>query len=237
MLFYRDCSETWRRSLIARRELAREQTVLTSCAVRGPVFEEDEPRVKNVGIDEFEARPWIAGIDRLPASGAEDHGKDHEPEPVDKSKLHHAPHETDAANRSKWISRLLFECPNLVRNGGLCQAGVLPGKRLLKRAGEYQLGEFGHSDAHFIGASRREPRQGNIGQSPIEKKDVLNPFTELTPLELCEGLKIAVLAIHAFWSSYDPNPSPIRASDTPGRNDPCPCGSGKKYKRCCGRSV
>lgn len=20
---------------------------------------------------------------------------------------------------------------------------------------------------------------------------------------------------------------------TPGRNDPCPCGSGKKYKRCC----
>ncbi len=22
----------------------------------------------------------------------------------------------------------------------------------------------------------------------------------------------------------------------PGRNDPCPCGSGKKYKHCCGRS-
>jgi preprotein translocase subunit SecA len=21
-----------------------------------------------------------------------------------------------------------------------------------------------------------------------------------------------------------------------GRNDPCPCGSGKKYKQCCGRS-
>lgn len=24
---------------------------------------------------------------------------------------------------------------------------------------------------------------------------------------------------------------------TPGRNDPCPCGSGKKYKRCCGSSA
>ena len=23
----------------------------------------------------------------------------------------------------------------------------------------------------------------------------------------------------------------------PGRNDPCPCGSGKKYKRCCMNSV
>lgn len=28
---------------------------------------------------------------------------------------------------------------------------------------------------------------------------------------------------------------PIVKADEPGRNDPCPCGSGKKYKRCCGR--
>jgi preprotein translocase subunit SecA len=28
---------------------------------------------------------------------------------------------------------------------------------------------------------------------------------------------------------------PIRAQKTPGRNDPCPCGSGKKYKHCCGQ--
>jgi len=28
---------------------------------------------------------------------------------------------------------------------------------------------------------------------------------------------------------------PVRAAKTPGRNDPCPCGSGKKYKKCCGR--
>ncbi len=27
--------------------------------------------------------------------------------------------------------------------------------------------------------------------------------------------------------------SPIIAKKTPGRNDPCPCGSGKKYKKCC----
>lgn len=25
----------------------------------------------------------------------------------------------------------------------------------------------------------------------------------------------------------------IKATDKPGRNDPCPCGSGKKYKKCC----
>ncbi|WP_250243466.1 SEC-C metal-binding domain-containing protein, partial [Escherichia coli] len=24
-----------------------------------------------------------------------------------------------------------------------------------------------------------------------------------------------------------------RAENMPGRNDPCPCGSGKKFKKCC----
>ena len=27
---------------------------------------------------------------------------------------------------------------------------------------------------------------------------------------------------------------PKRVASKPGRNDPCPCGSGKKYKNCCG---
>jgi SWIM/SEC-C metal-binding protein len=30
-------------------------------------------------------------------------------------------------------------------------------------------------------------------------------------------------------------PTPVIAAATPSRNDPCPCGSGKKYKKCCGR--
>ena len=29
-------------------------------------------------------------------------------------------------------------------------------------------------------------------------------------------------------------PQPIKSSKSAGRNDPCPCGSGKKYKKCCG---
>jgi len=28
-------------------------------------------------------------------------------------------------------------------------------------------------------------------------------------------------------------PAPVRAAVRPGRNDPCPCGSGKKFKHCC----
>lgn len=32
-----------------------------------------------------------------------------------------------------------------------------------------------------------------------------------------------------------PVPQPARKAKRVRRNDPCPCGSGKKYKRCCGR--
>nr|WP_053241426.1 SEC-C metal-binding domain-containing protein [Clostridium sp. DMHC 10] len=29
---------------------------------------------------------------------------------------------------------------------------------------------------------------------------------------------------------------PVRNENKIGRNDPCPCGSGKKYKKCCGKN-
>ena len=29
---------------------------------------------------------------------------------------------------------------------------------------------------------------------------------------------------------------PVSAPQEVGRNDPCPCGSGKKYKNCCGKN-
>ena len=31
--------------------------------------------------------------------------------------------------------------------------------------------------------------------------------------------------------------TPKRAAARVGRNDPCPCGSGKKYKKCCGKGL
>ena len=40
-------------------------------------------------------------------------------------------------------------------------------------------------------------------------------------------------------SSTAPKPTrkPISKEKKPGRNAPCPCGSGKKYKNCCGRNA
>jgi hypothetical protein len=41
-------------------------------------------------------------------------------------------------------------------------------------------------------------------------------------------------AARARFASTAPQ-RPVRVAPTPGRNDPCPCGSGKKYKKCCGK--
>jgi len=34
---------------------------------------------------------------------------------------------------------------------------------------------------------------------------------------------------------FRPSRDPLKKQKEVGRNDPCPCGSGKKYKYCCGR--
>jgi uncharacterized protein YecA (UPF0149 family) len=49
-------------------------------------------------------------------------------------------------------------------------------------------------------------------------------------------------AVHLAGQTVDELMRQVRSEDAPtaptvGRNDPCPCGSGKKYKNCClGRS-
>jgi uncharacterized protein len=44
----------------------------------------------------------------------------------------------------------------------------------------------------------------------------------------------AVYALRQLWLSIGPRVEAARKAQTPGRNDPCFCGSGKKYKKCHG---
>jgi preprotein translocase subunit SecA len=41
----------------------------------------------------------------------------------------------------------------------------------------------------------------------------------------------------AAHDTRDAKKEPIRVEKTVGRNDPCPCGSGKKFKNCHGRNL
>ncbi|MBP3637779.1 MAG: preprotein translocase subunit SecA [Clostridia bacterium] len=43
--------------------------------------------------------------------------------------------------------------------------------------------------------------------------------------------------VEARLSDGPRQPRRVKASEKVGRNDPCPCGSGKKYKQCCGKDA
>jgi preprotein translocase subunit SecA len=73
--------------------------------------------------------------------------------------------------------------------------------------------------------------------SDPKKMEELNEQWMSTPREAFEGKTPAEV------SQDNPSMLPFkkvetyrRAEPRVGRNDPCPCGSGKKYKKCCGRA-
>ena len=61
------------------------------------------------------------------------------------------------------------------------------------------------------------------------------------PKRICRRLyewdvEVARDHLMAIEKIYGP-PKPVRVDAEPGRNAPCPCGSGEKYKRCCLRKA
>ena len=58
------------------------------------------------------------------------------------------------------------------------------------------------------------------------------PAMELRRREVAKQKMASLAGVGA--EKEKPKPVVRRASEKVGRNDPCPCGSGKKYKKCCG---
>jgi uncharacterized protein len=52
--------------------------------------------------------------------------------------------------------------------------------------------------------------------------------------ELIDEACLAVQDLRLWWIDHPPKRAPLRAAVKPGRNDPCFCGSGLKYKKCHG---
>jgi uncharacterized protein len=71
---------------------------------------------------------------------------------------------------------------------------------------------------------------------------VPGPLDDLTPEELAEypcsareRLPEAVQDVYDWLDARRPKAEPLkREAPKVGRNEPCPCGSGRKHKRCCG---
>ncbi|MCB4358259.1 YecA/YgfB family protein [Quatrionicoccus australiensis] len=52
--------------------------------------------------------------------------------------------------------------------------------------------------------------------------------------DIQENLPVIVQTLYNFWRNKRAGGTVKREEPKSGRNDPCPCGSGRKYKQCCG---
>ncbi len=66
-------------------------------------------------------------------------------------------------------------------------------------------------------------------------QDSLNTMPEI-PTPKREPIRERVEAATTNSGQAEQRPEPIRAAVKVGRNQPCPCGSGRKYKQCCGKN-
>ncbi|MBB1074953.1 UPF0149 family protein [Rhodoferax sp. 4810] len=63
------------------------------------------------------------------------------------------------------------------------------------------------------------------------------PTVSLTRMNAFGNAIWAVYNMRQTWRSLGPRIETVHHAATPGRNDPCHCGSGHKYKKCCGGRV
>jgi uncharacterized protein len=71
---------------------------------------------------------------------------------------------------------------------------------------------------------------------PEEEKRSIKPAEWRRLVQSCEEtLADTLVRIHDYWNVVRAPPLTVRReAPKTGRNDPCPCGSGRKFKQCCG---
>ena len=70
-----------------------------------------------------------------------------------------------------------------------------------------------------------------LGEDPEQPG---TPISYRERLEIIASLPDMLADLHHHRIQALTPHEPIRREATPDRNAPCPCGSGKKYKKCCG---
>jgi preprotein translocase subunit SecA len=82
-----------------------------------------------------------------------------------------------------------------------------------------------------------EPEAGGDGEEPVpaaDRKAAQSSFVDLTRnIQRKKERELEMLQMAGGEASSAPKTQVIKGAKV-GRNDPCPCGSGKKYKKCCG---
>jgi uncharacterized protein len=131
------------------------------------------------------------------------------------------------------ISELLAEDDELIALGQAWAEGFLETMQLAFEAWEPLVLSDGSAELAQIFMLIDKPD----GTPMIPPEDLEGDF-ELEELRKEAVLEIpaALVAIEAFWRERRQHTSlrPTNDVQPVGRNDPCPCGSGKRHKKCCG---
>ena len=78
-----------------------------------------------------------------------------------------------------------------------------------------------------------------LGDGDDEYKDHLDQFWKERPSsreDLLDEACFAIQDLRVWWVDHAPRPATRRVEAQPGRNDPCPCGSRLKFKKCHGKA-
>ena len=90
------------------------------------------------------------------------------------------------------------------------------------------------AEAQRRAATYVQPGNTTISQGPV--RPMPNPYANYsTTRETYEGETAQREAARNVNRPAPARTQPVKADPKVGRNDPCPCGSGKKYKNCCGK--
>ena len=104
--------------------------------------------------------------------------------------------------------------------------GVALNRAAWKPLFDSPLGQQWYRPIGLLGEESFSADQGEQTQTPAQRE------------HLAQQIEDSLANIHAFWlplrvAIYERETSQ-RMRNKVGRNEPCPCGSGKKFKKCCG---
>jgi preprotein translocase subunit SecA len=84
---------------------------------------------------------------------------------------------------------------------------------------------------HELATASGEAREGRAARARATSIDELEAEFQRKKRRELEQARLA------GSGDYQPVQQVVRSGVKVGRNDPCPCGSGKKYKKCCGMAA
>jgi len=121
-------------------------------------------------------------------------------------------------------------------DGAMWSYGFLAGLALARKDWQPLFENEGAMEAllpiYLLGADDITPQQRALTKTPDQRE------------QLAKQIAASVATLYRFWFPYreailerQVAKSVQTAAIKVGRNDPCPCGSGKKFKKCCGAAA